>query len=146
MNAVEAELEGSVARLFTRRPELWRFTVRDRTGLPDHINPTTLSGEFFIFEIGLSPRLGKRQYDEVYDDIVRAIAARSPPGPRPSGCCRARLHAGIPLATLPPNPLPHSPPPLKPSSPINLTVSPIPLSPPPPPLLPPTPPLLPLAP
>jgi hypothetical protein len=75
MNSVEAELEGSVARLFTRRPDLWRFTVRDRTGLPDHLDPTTLTGEFFIFEIGLSPRLGKRQYDEVYDDIVRAIAA-----------------------------------------------------------------------
>jgi hypothetical protein len=75
MTAVEAELEGTVARLFIRRPDLWRFTVRDRTGLPDHMNPTTLTGEFFIFEIGLSPRLGKRQYDEVYDDIVRAITA-----------------------------------------------------------------------
>ena len=75
MDSAEAELEGRVARLFGLRPELWRFTVRDRTGLPDHLDPTTLTGEFFIFEIGLSPRLGKRQYDEVYDDIVRAITA-----------------------------------------------------------------------
>jgi len=75
MNAVEAELEGRVARLFNRRPELWRFTVRDRSGLPDHLDPTSLAGEFFIFEIGLSPRLGKRQYDEVYDEIVRAITS-----------------------------------------------------------------------
>jgi len=75
MDSAEAELEGRVARLFGQRPDLWRFTVRDRTGLPDHMDPTVLSGEFFIFEIGLSPRLGKRQYDEVYDDIVRAIAA-----------------------------------------------------------------------
>ena len=75
MNAVEAELEGRVARLFSRRPELWRFTVRDRSGLPDHLDPTSLAGEFFIFEIGLSPRLGKRQYDEVYDEIVRAISS-----------------------------------------------------------------------
>lgn len=75
MNAVEAELEGRVARLFCRRPELWRFTVRDRSGLPDHLDPTSLAGEFFIFEIGLSPRLGKRQYDEVYDEIVRAISS-----------------------------------------------------------------------
>ena len=50
--------------------------MRDRTGLPDNLDPTALTGEFFIFEIGLSPRLGKRQYDEVYDDIVRAITAR----------------------------------------------------------------------
>jgi hypothetical protein len=75
MDSAEAELEGRVASLFARRPELWRFTVRDRSGLPDHLDPTALAGEFFIFEIGLSPRLGKDQYNEVYDDIARAIAA-----------------------------------------------------------------------
>ena len=75
MDPIEAELEGRVARLFARRPDLWRFTVRDRSMLPDHLDPTALSGEFFIFEIGLSPRLGKDQYDEVYDDISRAITA-----------------------------------------------------------------------
>jgi hypothetical protein len=75
MDAVETELEGRVARLFARRPELWRFTVRDRSMLPDHLDPTTLSGEFFIFEIGLSPRRDKDHYNEVYDDIARAITA-----------------------------------------------------------------------
>jgi hypothetical protein len=73
MDSAETELQGRVARLFERRPDLWRFTVRDRSGLPDNLDPTTLTGEFFIFEIGLSPRLGKHQYDEVYDDIARAI-------------------------------------------------------------------------
>ena len=72
---VEEELEARIAGLFARRPELWRFTVRDRSGLPDHLDPTKLTGEFFIFEIGLSPRLGKNQYDEIYDDIARAITA-----------------------------------------------------------------------
>ena len=75
MQPIEDELEARVARVFARRPELWRFTVRDRTGLPDHLDPTVLTGEFFIFEIGLSPRLGKDQYNEVYDDIANAIAA-----------------------------------------------------------------------
>jgi hypothetical protein len=75
MDPVEAELEGRIARVFARRPELWRFTVRDRSGLPDHLDPTTLTGEFFIFEIGLSPRLGREHYNEVYDDIARAITA-----------------------------------------------------------------------
>ena len=75
MHSAQTELEGRIARLFARRPELWRFTVRDRTGLPDHLDPTTLTGEFFIFEIGLSPRLGKAQYNEVYDEIARAITA-----------------------------------------------------------------------
>ena len=75
MESAETELEGRVAHLFARRPELWRFTVRDRSGLPDHIDPTTLAGEFFIFEIGISPRRDKAHYDEVYDDIARVIAA-----------------------------------------------------------------------
>ena len=75
MEPIEAELEGRMARLFARRPELWRFSVRDRSGLPDHLDPTTLAGELFIFEIGLSPRRGKAHYDEVYDDIARAITA-----------------------------------------------------------------------
>jgi len=75
MNAAEAELEKLVARLFSRRPDLWRFTVRDRAGLPDHLDPTTLKGELFIFEIGLSPRLGSEQYHETYGEIARAIAA-----------------------------------------------------------------------
>jgi hypothetical protein len=75
LRPVEDELEARVARVFARRPDLWRFTVRDRTGLPDHLDPTTLTGEFFIFEIGLSPRLGKEQYNEVYDAIAAAIAA-----------------------------------------------------------------------
>jgi len=75
LRPIEDELEARVARVFARRPELWRFTVRDRTGVPDHLDPTTLTGEFFIFEIGLSPRLGKDQYDQVYDEIANAIAA-----------------------------------------------------------------------
>jgi hypothetical protein len=75
LRPVEDELEARVARVFARRPDLWRFTVRDRTGLPDHLDPTALTGEFFIFEIGLSPRLGKEQYNEVYDAIAAAIAA-----------------------------------------------------------------------
>jgi hypothetical protein len=74
MDSAEAELEGSVARLFARRPELWRFTVRDRSMLPDNLDPTALTGEFFIFEIGISPRHGKEHYNEVYDEIARAIA------------------------------------------------------------------------
>jgi hypothetical protein len=75
MDSAEAELEGRVAHLFARRPELWRFTVRDRSMLPDNLDPTMLTGEFFIFEIGLSPRQGKEHYNEVYDEIARAITA-----------------------------------------------------------------------
>ena len=61
--------------LFARCPALFRFTVRDRSGLPDHMDPTALQGELFIFEIALSPRWGSAQYDEVYREIAAAITA-----------------------------------------------------------------------
>jgi len=73
--SVETELQDAVRRLFARCPALHRFAVRDRSGLPDHIDPTGLQGELFIFEIALIPRWGKRQYDEVYREIAAAIAA-----------------------------------------------------------------------
>ena len=72
---VERELDEAVRGVFARCPALHRFSVRDRSGLPDHIDPTSLHGELFIFEIALSPRLGKAQYDEVYGEIARTIAA-----------------------------------------------------------------------
>ena len=75
MSTLEAQVLERIESVFVRCPELFRFSVRDRSGLPDHIDPTSLEGELFIFEIALAPRLGKAQYDEVYDVIARAIAA-----------------------------------------------------------------------
>ena len=75
MASVESELEARMRTVFVRCPALFRFTVRDRSGLPDHLDPTGLQGELFIFEIALSPRFGRRQYDEVYGEIAAAIAA-----------------------------------------------------------------------
>lgn len=74
MSTLEAQVLERIESVFVRCPELYRFSVRDRSGLPDHIDPTSLHGELFIFEIALAPRLGKAQYDEVYDTIAKAIA------------------------------------------------------------------------
>ena len=60
-------------RLFERCPALHRFSVRDRASLPDHVDPTSLKGEIFIFEMVLFPRYGKRQYEEVYDLVAQAV-------------------------------------------------------------------------
>ena len=67
-------VEERMQRLFERCPALHRFSVRDRAGLPDHVDPTTLEGEMFIFEIALYPHYGKRQYDEIYEIIARALS------------------------------------------------------------------------
>ena len=75
MRRIEARVLERIEAVFARCPELFRFSVRDRSGLPDHLDPTTLEGELFIFEIALAPRLGRAQYDEVYDAIAAAITA-----------------------------------------------------------------------
>src|SRR5258705_12440088 len=74
MRRIEHRVLARMEAVFARCPELFRFSVRDRSGLPDHVDPTTLEGELFIFEIALAPRLGKLQYDEVYAAIAAAIA------------------------------------------------------------------------
>ena len=73
MSSIEARILERIEAVFVRCPELCRFSVRDRSGLPDHLDPTRLEGELFIFEIALAPRLGRTQYDEVYDTIAAAI-------------------------------------------------------------------------
>jgi hypothetical protein len=73
MSSIEARILERIEAVFVRCPELCRFSVRDRSGLPDHLDPTRLEGELFIFEIALAPRLGKVQYDWVYDTIAAAI-------------------------------------------------------------------------
>ena len=90
MSSIEARVLERVGAVFARCPELFRFSVRDRAGLPDHIDPTTLEGELFIFEIALAPRLGKAQYDEVYGTIAAAITGACSVWPEAKELLRGR--------------------------------------------------------
>ena len=90
MRSIEDRVFARVEAVFARCPELFRFSVRDRSGLPDHIDPTTLEGELFIFEIALAPRLGKAQYDEVYGAISAAITAAVSSWPEAKNLLRGR--------------------------------------------------------
>ncbi len=90
MRTIEERVYRRIEAVFARCPELFRFSVRDRSGLPDHIDPTTLAGELFIFEIALAPRLGRVQYDEVYDAISSAIAAAVSSWPEAKELLRGR--------------------------------------------------------
>lgn len=70
---MDPKVEEWLRAVFRRRPDLQRFVIQDRAGLPDHIDSATLEGELFVTQITLYPRRGGRQYDEVYADIARAI-------------------------------------------------------------------------
>jgi hypothetical protein len=69
----KGEVEARLRAVFKLRPELHRFVIEDKAGLPDHIDRQNLTGELFITQITLYPRRGTKQYDEVYADIARAI-------------------------------------------------------------------------
>lgn len=66
-------VEARLRAVFGRQPELHRFVIQDKAGIPDHIDRQSLTGELFITQITLYPRRGTKQYDEVYEDIARAI-------------------------------------------------------------------------
>ncbi len=70
---MDSDLEAQLRAVFRRSPDLQRFVIQDRAGLPDHIDRESLQGELFITQITLYPRRGSQQYDEVYADIARAI-------------------------------------------------------------------------
>ncbi|HEX2199789.1 MAG TPA: hypothetical protein VHG88_14365 [Burkholderiales bacterium] len=72
---MDNDVETQLRAVFRRRPDLQRFVIEDRAGLPDHIDREALQGELFITQITLYPRRGSRQYDEVYADIARAITS-----------------------------------------------------------------------
>jgi len=90
MPTIEARVLERIETVFAHCPELFRFSVRDRSGLPDHIDPTSLSGELFIFEIALAPRFGRAQYDAVYDAIAAAISAAVSSWPEAKDLLRGR--------------------------------------------------------
>jgi len=67
-------IEARLHAVFRRQPELHRFVIQDKAGLPDHVDRESLNGQLFITQITLYPRRGTKQYDEVYADIASAIA------------------------------------------------------------------------
>jgi hypothetical protein len=69
----EGDVEARLRAVFRRRPELHRFVIQDKSGIADHIDRGSLTGELFITQITLYPRHGAKQYDEIYDEIARVV-------------------------------------------------------------------------
>ena len=85
MRRIEAAVFERMEAVFARCPELFRFSVRDRSGLPDHIDPTTLVGELFIFEIA---RRAWASCSTTRSTARSLLRSREPcrPGPKPRIC------------------------------------------------------------
>ncbi|HEX4797751.1 MAG TPA: hypothetical protein VFV04_00540 [Burkholderiales bacterium] len=71
---VEAELSARIGAVFGRFPDLSGFSLQDRTGLPDYIDPSSLRDELFVTELGFSAPVTEVEYDEAYKSIADAVA------------------------------------------------------------------------
>lgn len=71
-----ADVAAKINALFVRCPALCGFTVQDRAGLPEHLDPNRIpDADLFVTEIGIFPKLdSSEQYDEIYDEITAAIS------------------------------------------------------------------------
>src|SRR5712691_8926387 len=80
LNRVEAELSARIGAVFGRFPDLSGFSLQDRTGLPDYIDPSSLRDELFVTELGVSASLSS-------PPVRQSPPDRSPEYPR-SPCPR----------------------------------------------------------
>jgi len=74
LSRVEAELSARMHALFGHFPDLAGFSLQDRTGLPDYVDPSHLQGELFVTELGFSAPVSAMEYDETYNLIADAVS------------------------------------------------------------------------
>ena len=70
----EADLVAQIKVLFGRCPDLTGFSVQDRAGLPDHIDPSGREGELFVLEVDFSSPISENEFEEVYDMLNITIS------------------------------------------------------------------------
>src|SRR5207302_1480403 len=99
LRRIEAAVYERIEAVFARCPELFRFSVRDRSGLPDHLDPTTLDRcpqlhgftvqdssalpeelrslalerELVVTDIGVYPFINAEQCEAIYNEIAVAL-------------------------------------------------------------------------
>ena len=83
MDTVKAtvQLESEMQSLFARCPELSGFAVRGD------------SGELFVSDVGISPRLSAEQYGEIYQDIANTLSGFLDESPEAAELVRGRTFA-----------------------------------------------------
>ena len=63
-----------IASLFERHAALCGFTVRGSDQIPDSCPRGDMDAEFFVGDIGIAPALSARQYAEIFEELVVALA------------------------------------------------------------------------
>ena len=73
--AADADLADQIGALFRRCPELHGFSVQAKV-FADRVAATQPGAEeeLFVTAITISPRLGKEQYTEIFEQIAAALS------------------------------------------------------------------------
>jgi hypothetical protein len=91
---MKTALHSQIESLFTRHPALCGFSVRDAHDIPDNCPRSGESAsELFIGDVGVCPALPREQFDEIFDDIVAAVAEVLAEGPPAVDSLRGRTFA-----------------------------------------------------
>ena len=91
---MKSALPSQIESLFTRHPALCGFSVRGAQDVPDNCARLGESAsELFIGDIGVCPAVPEKQFGEIFDDIVAAVADLLSEGPAAGDRLRGRTFA-----------------------------------------------------
>jgi hypothetical protein len=81
LNRVEENIAAEVKMLFDHFPDLAGFSVVDRSGLPDDIDPSGRDEQLFVGDIGFCPAVSEREHGRACNricDLLADIVAERP--------------------------------------------------------------------
>ena len=88
-------LPAQIEALFLRHPALSGFSVRGLDQLPDHCPRGNDDSDLFVGDIGISPALSREQFDELFREIVVALAELLAEEPEAGEALRGRTFARV---------------------------------------------------
>jgi hypothetical protein len=81
LRGVEENIATEIKTLFDRFPDLAGFSVVDRSGLPDDIDPSGRENQLFIGDIGFCPPVSDREHGNACNricDVLSDIVSERP--------------------------------------------------------------------
>lgn len=91
MNALPSAIES----LFERQPALSGFSVRGPSDVPDSCPRSEDHSPLFVGDLGVSQMLSERQYTEIFEDVVVALAELLAAEPEAAELLRGRTFARV---------------------------------------------------
>jgi hypothetical protein len=71
---VEENIATEIKTLFERFPDLAGFSIVDRSGLPDDIDPTGREQQLFVGDIGFCPPVSEREHGKACNQICDVLS------------------------------------------------------------------------